>query len=282
MEASTTQTPTPAEEVAARSDATRPVGELFRFSTWVHVGPDAENCEDGRDGTCGDPRHFHAWVRLPNQFQHQDIRERSMAAKARRLRQLRDPDSDAYAVMAANMEELARGDREALLDELVNKEWWRTHLDAMADVEGDDEFAHIDRDRERLAELQDSDAAGDELNELERHLRDYGERVDARVKEIQRPHRETLDAKSMDELVDLVREQRVQAEASAAFMDSYSKWQWLAGTFNVPPAAGASNARHVFASVEDLENAAPEVVEELRAVYGDLEMSLQRGARGNS
>src|SRR3954451_1473894 len=54
---------------AAAEHAT--AAQMFQFSTYLHVGPGAEGCEDF--ASCADPLHFHAWCRLPNKFQHKDI-----------------------------------------------------------------------------------------------------------------------------------------------------------------------------------------------------------------
>src|SRR5262245_8571172 len=87
------------EQEIPKKDAQKAPGELFKFSAWVHIGVGADECEHAQTGNCADPGHFHAWCRLPNQFQHQDIRERALAAKARRIRQLRDPATDGYDVL---------------------------------------------------------------------------------------------------------------------------------------------------------------------------------------
>jgi hypothetical protein len=76
-----------AEDQKGPRDALKTTGELFRYSSWVHIGGGAEDCEEAETGTCADPLHFHAWCRLPNQLQHADIRERALASKARRIRQ---------------------------------------------------------------------------------------------------------------------------------------------------------------------------------------------------
>jgi hypothetical protein len=52
---------------------------------------------------CANPDHFHAWIRLPNKFQHADIHAKALASKARRMRALRDPESDASVVMDAEI-----------------------------------------------------------------------------------------------------------------------------------------------------------------------------------
>jgi hypothetical protein len=86
-------------------DATRSPNQLFRYSAWVHVGDGAQDCATAEIG-CTDPGHFHAWCRLPNQLQHEDIRERALAAKARRIRQMRDPEADAHEILELDMAEL--------------------------------------------------------------------------------------------------------------------------------------------------------------------------------
>jgi hypothetical protein len=260
-------------------DATRTPAELFRYSAWVHVGVGAEGCENAETGDCADPEHFHAWCRLPNQFQHQDIRERALAAKARRMRQLRDPDSDAYVILLSELDTLP-GQREAMIEELMTKDWSQRYLEALADVEEDDKFELVDRDRDRFRELQqlpEDERPSDEYAELERHFASYAEAIDARRKELDEPIREALEGLSEDELVAQVRDFRISEEGSAAFHDVYARWQWFAGAFTK---AGLDRQRR-FASMEALEEAAPEVVERLRETYADLETSLQRGQRGN-
>jgi REP element-mobilizing transposase RayT len=165
-------------------DATRAPDELFRYSTWVHAGHGAAECEDREN--CSDPQHFHAWVRLPNQFQHQEIRERALAVKARRIRQYRDPETDAHVVMESDLDEI-RHDREFMVEELVSKEWWKRHLDAMAAVEEAEEYEHIERERERLMELRamtPEQQPADELGELERHFGSYSEKIEVKLREL--------------------------------------------------------------------------------------------------
>lgn len=262
-------------------DATKPPSELFRYSSWVHVGLGAEECEEAETGSCGNPLHFHAWCRLPNQLQHEDIRERALAAKARRLRQLRDPETDTYAVLDSDMAELARvADTQGLVEELLSKEWWKRQIDAMRDVDEQDEFKTIEKDRERLNDLRgmDPDARpADEYEELERHMTRYSDAVAARRSELEAPVRDALEAMTRGELIDQIREDRINAEAGAAFMETYSRWEWLAGTFT----AAGPTGRRAFESLEQLVDAAPEVLEALGATFTDLESSLQRGAAGN-
>src|SRR4051812_30709654 len=84
----------PADESPAVAEQSRE--ELFRWSTWVHVGDGADECalaqavgdSDYKLGkpipTCEDPGHFHAWLRLPNPLQRRDIVDKARAARARK------------------------------------------------------------------------------------------------------------------------------------------------------------------------------------------------------
>jgi hypothetical protein len=265
---------------SAQSDSTRSTTELFRYSTWLHVGVGAQECAE-REGGCTNREHFHAWVRLPNQFQHQDIRERALAAKARRARQLRDPNTDAYEVLEDELAELARSDdREPIVTELIGKEWWKRSLSAMSEVDEREEYKTVQRDRERLAELRllsEDERPKDEFEELERHLIGYGEAVQEETEKLERPLRDAFEAMDTGELIDLVREDRITAEASTSFMENYSKWEWFAGTYT----SAGINRQRSFASMEQLDEAAPEVIDALREAFNELEGSLQRGAAGN-
>jgi hypothetical protein len=275
MEAASIPHPVPEDS----SDATRDGTELFRYSAWVHAGRGAAECEHAQDGACQDSRHFHAWVRLPNQFQHEDIRERALAAKARRIRQLRDPQTDAYVILEAELDE-ARRDRGAMIEELVAKDWWKRHLEALGDVNERDEYQHIDRDRERQAELAamaPDERPADELAELERHLEAYDRAVTARRAELDQPVREAVEQLDDDQLIEQLRDERINVDGGQVFMADYSRWEWFAGTFATDSPAGPRR----FDAMEQLVDAAPEVIDAVRQTFNDLEGALRRGPQGN-
>lgn len=262
-------------------DATKRPNELFRYSAWVHAGAGAEECEQRETGGCEDPEHFHAWCRLPNQLQQDDIRERALAAKARRIRQLHDPEADAHEILNADMEELRRtATREELVNELVAKDWWKRHLEAVGDLEDDERFKHIDKDRERQAELRELAPEArprDEWEELERHLAAYADVVDARRTEIEKPIRASLEQLTTEDLVNQIRGERINAEATNAFMETYSAWEWLAGTYT----DNTVSRRRSFSDIAQLGELAPEILDAVRKQFSELEASLQRGPRGN-
>lgn len=280
--ATTEQPTTQAPDTGPEPDAAATPEQVFRYSTWLHVGDGASACARRETGDCEDVEHWHAWVRLPNHLQHEDIRERALAAKARRMRQLRDPDTDASQAFDDALDELRRsGDRDAMIEELLAKDWWKRHLDALADVAEREEFAHVERDQERLEQLRAmpyDQRPRDELSELERHLAAHGEQVIARRTELERPLRESLEAKELEELVELVRDDRLDAEGRRAFNDTYSKWSWLAGTFTH---RHPTERRRRFASVEDVAEADAPIIEALRTAFVELEAALRRGVQGN-
>ena len=264
--------------------AVKPSEELFRFSAWVHLGEGAQDCsavnEEAGTNSCEDSRHFHAWISLPNQFQHEEIRAKSLAAKARKARQLRDPESDACAILEDALDDIARSGDEAkpaVIDEIVNKDWWQDWMAAEREIrdEFDEEFEHIDRDRERIAEIEalpEDERDADELAELRRHTERYDELVSERMQALVKPRRESLDTQDIGSLVDLIREDRITAESGAAFMNTYTRWSIFSGTRT------SRLGKRIWGSVEEMNDAPPEVIEAIRDAVRDLEQSIS----GNS
>lgn len=274
-------------------EATVPVSELYKWSAWLHVGPGAEKCEavneEGGANDCSNPLHFHAFCRLPNPFDHREIREAAQAAKARRVRQLRDPNSDAAVILEDEMDRLAReGDlaKEAIVDELVGQEWWRDFLEATGDVidmedeDGSKPFEHIKRDiahfQKEAGETPDDDLA-DDLKTLSAHIQRYNNLVDEKQQELTRPRRETLMARDINALIDLVRDQRVDVDSNEAFSHEYATLQWLRGTFTHPGGPPRFQSREV------MQRADTPIIEGLKATFNDLERTKQQGGGpGNS
>lgn len=277
---------------------------LFQSTSWLHVGGGAEDCEgiDEEKGTneCSNPAHWHAWLRLPNQFQHKDLRDEAMAAKARKVRQLRDPESNAGGVLEYALDEVRRAaeastdGKQAIADELAQREWWRFYQDANrevleeevaaehvpADHEGDlpKRYALVERDIRRLGELQamdPDDRSQDEYSELERHVAAYYEAVNARQRELMQPLFDELMGEDVERLVDRLRDHRIDVEANEEFMHSYSIHEWVACTFVAP------RGPRKFESTAQLADQQPEVITMLKLTFDDLEQSHARSAEGN-
>lgn len=244
--------------------ATTPVNQLFKRSTIVE--------HDGERLLC----------RLPNQFQHQDIRGFALAAKARRMRALRDPESDASVVLENDMDVLAeQGDMAAVIDELIAREWYALFVEAEKDARDLEEFEHIQRDEARLLELESEDGEeSDERSELRRHMARYEEAVEKFRMEREKPKREALERLETHQLVDLVRDERVKTEGNIAFSQTYSMWLMCSGTYTVK--GDDRPDKRYFTSIDDVRSADLELIEKLNTAYKEMETSFARGLSGNS
>lgn len=259
--------------------------KLFRYSTYVHVGEGAEECPDGENGRCKNPDHFHAWCRLPNQFQQEKIRRHALAAKARRERQYRDPDSDSHVILEHELESIRKASdaHKLLVEEVLGREFLKHHRQAIQEVNEDERFAHIDEDLERFSALRAMDPderPQEEFEELQRHLEAYNKAVEKARDEAQRPMREALEQKGVDDLIDMVRDDRIAAESQEAFMRTFSMWEWVYCTLKPRDPAKGRPTERIFGSIEELEAAAPEVTDAIDRAFESLEGALTEG--GNS
>jgi hypothetical protein len=265
------------------SAETRNSSQMFEFSRCIHVGPGAEECEDGENGQCQNPVHFHAWVRLPNQFQVVSLKEKADAAAARRMRQLRDEDSDSRAILEGELMELERqNDHGALVEAVLNADFLKDHMAAMNTVRTDEErgFTTIEDDRERLRALEQvepEERPEEEFDELQKHVAAYVDAVNEERESIQKPLRESLEAKSLDELIEMVRENRIQGIAKEASEEAYAVWQWYICTLKPKdPTKPGFPSERVFGSIDHLKAAAPEVILALREGFQEIEAAAGR------
>lgn len=298
MEAATL-TPAAVEQPTTEPAAAQPRKSLFKWSEWVHVGDGAEECEKRTSG-CTDPNHFHAWVRLPNPYQARDILEKARAARARRMRTLRDPDSDARAVLEDDLDAIrASNAKEILIDEMLAAQAQEILVEATREVmdydaepteESDDEgegdgetpkkYGLIDQDMEELARLEalPEDERGEDYDTLRKRVEQYRADVNAAEERITAPRRQVLQEKSWDELIDMVRKERMEEDASNAYLTAFQLWQWFACTFKAPKAEV-----RVFDDFTRMRLHTPtDVMEALRLTFNDLESRMSRSRAGNS
>lgn len=278
------ETPEAAEE---RAPEERTPEQIYRFSTWLHLGPGADKCEavDEEAGTsdCQNRLHFHAWCRLPNELQVRDIREKAKAAKARRARQLRDPEADSFEILEDEIGELARlGDaaKAEIVEDLLNKTWFSDYLEAVnevreeEDAEGEKVYATVEEDDKRFHELKEMDPEQrpqEEYDELDRHLAGYTEKVEAALRELQKPRRESLEGRDINSLIDEVREDRIATAAMEDFNVAYSTWEWYLCSYVTP------NGLRRFESIKAMHAAAPEVIAGLKETFNELERGFGEG-----
>lgn len=271
------------ETTAAEEDTP---AKMHAFSSYVHVGPGAEGCEHGEDGACEELSHFHGWCRLPNQFERKTLRDKAGAASARCLRVLRDEDSDMRVMLDSELDAIAaRGDKEGLIEEVVGKNFLEDHLQALREVQEENEdYLTIDEDRERLRVLEgtpEEERSAEEFDHLRAHIPAHTEKVNKRREEIEKPRRDAIKDKPIEELCDIVREQRVEALGNAARAEEYSKWEWYICTLKPksPEKPGFPNER-AFPHINEFTAAAPEVLDAIAMCVTDLEKEANDSLKG--
>lgn len=266
---------------------------LNSFSEWVHIGPGSETCEHRLDGKCQDDSHFHAWCALPNKFQVTDIREKAQAARARVIRQAKDPATDRYEILENQLSEISGQGEAMMIEELLSRNMYKVQHQAMKelaepeDPEEDAPFATIEDDQKRWRELEameESERDADEYGELTRHLEDWNEAIDAKVEELTQPERSSLEGRTEEELLGMIREIAVREQADGVFMRTFAKYQWLLCTLK-PRGEGKRPIERIFNDVNALTAAPPEVVAALEVTFNELEAELagreQLRAEGN-
>jgi hypothetical protein len=267
--------PEQAEEAAQQGS---PTVKLHRFSDWVHIGPGAEECEHRLDGKCEDEEHFHGWCALPNKFQVADIREKAQAARARVIRQAKDPSTDRYEILENQLAEARDQGAAIMVEELLSRNMYRLQHQAMRELaeEEDSEFANIEEDQRRWRELEGMEEVerdADEYNELTSHLQKWNEAVDNRYEELVQPERDSLEGRTDEELVEMMRDIAVREQADGVFMRTFAKYQWLLCTLK-PRGDQKRPVERIFADVAQLQAAPPEVVAALEVTFNDLEAQL--------
>jgi hypothetical protein len=289
--------PPPQEAVATydgQAEATRSGEELFQWSRYVHVGRGASECEHGQDGKCdrkpsplpdgGMEGHFHAWVCLPNTFQIRDIGDKARAAKARKSRALRDPESDSYAVLEEDLAELSRDGMDKIIAAASEAEVEKRLPEIIDGLKDDERFAHQEQDAEefrRLEALSEDDRDAEEYDRLKAQMLAYSEHFDAVIAEQERRERESL-ARTPEQALEIERRSRIEHISIEAYLHTYYTWSVYVGT-RKPVADGLPLVRS-FGGPEELRLAPPEVVVVLRETIKDLEerTTVRSDAAGNS
>jgi hypothetical protein len=260
----------PPPSPAAVAERTRE--QIFRYARYVHVGTGAENCpmalwldtpKDARDGDmpkCPSPdEHFHAWVRLPNPFQMKDIAEKARAAKARRVRSLKDPTSDPHVILENELDALMSEDMRAfVVSELIDNNFREDYDEALREVlemedptfvpedEGDKIpklYANIEQDQEEYARQVKlpEDARDEDFEELRKTVEAFSEAVQVEMDKITKPKRESLMQRDMAELIDLIRKERIEMSGNDAYLHTFNSWQWFVCTY-IPATARRTSA----------------------------------------
>lgn len=279
-------------EVKAEAEKTHE--ERFRWRGYVHVPASAETCEHATDGKCKEEDHFHALIRLPNPYQQQDIVEKAQAARARRLRMLRDEDSDARIVLEDQLYALKGVPLDIIADELVDKTFAEDYMDAVREVESrpdpdyvpeDDEeipalYANIDQDREEYARVKDlpEDKRPEDFEQLESAVAEYSKDVQAELERIQKPKSEHFMSLGEDELIDMVRRERINQQGTAAYLQAYQAWQAYTCTYRC---GVKGDGVRIWTDINQMRNEADtDIVLGVKVAFDALEAQLAKTREG--
>lgn len=277
------------------ADAEKTQEERFKWRRWVHRGVGAAECEHKTDGKCADDEHFHALCRLPTPFQIRDITEKAAAAKARRLRMLRDPDSDARVILEDELDGLKFVDKELLADELLDEQFTEHYVEAVKLVDDLDDpdhvpegeepirklYANIDQDREEYIRQRDlpEEQRGDDFAELEKTYAAYSKAIEEEMERLAKPRRDHLLSLTLEELIEQIRQRRMEAQGYEAHLHTFNMWQMYVCTYK-PTGKGIPRER-VWPTLEDMKyNEDGGVILEVRQAFEDLERDLARTRMG--
>lgn len=278
----------PDEAHDGRAEATRTTDELFQWSTYVHVGAGAPECPGGENGECRDPEHFHAWLRLPNAWQVRDIQEKAEAARARRRRALKDPESDARVTLEDHLDAWSENDEawEALLVRVANRAVLRIQDDIRRELLDSEEYKHYFADLEELQRLNtvaEGDRDAEEYTRLSEHVEKFVELFNERSLAEHEKEMFRLRALSRDEVLKMERNERINELADERFLNTFYQWAYYVCVLKPAPKPKFPATR-VFESFDALKAAPPEVTDALRDAYRKLESrTVARGdVAGNS
>lgn len=294
--------PEPAPEHDGAAEATKSTEELFQWSTYVHVGDGADECEHRLDGQCPlAPRtapdgrvrgHFHAWLCLPNPFASRDITEKSNAARARKRRTLRQngadgkEPSDAAIVLEDQLAAWEANDTtyQALVNTIASRNVDAQLQEVTIELNETEQWEHYASDLEeyrRVLRLPEEERDKEDVARLEKDLEEYSAELDKRLQA--RMEREVHVLKTMPraDVLELQRRHMIDDIAQEVWYHTYYTWAYF--TCARKPTLDGYPHERVFAHPESLRNTAPEIIGALRAAYRGLESKLlvRSDAAGN-
>lgn len=294
------ETEVPEEEITEAPLADK-AKVLREGATYLHIGPGAAECPDrgefagGQwvgDGRCENPDHWHGWLRVTNNFQKSEALEKAQAAQARRQKLLRTDGTDAYEILEAGIDMIRNAAKEGgdtiLKDELVAQHRYVDSIEAYHEIHEKEEWDGIDADRERLteieADLEDNPEVepDDETKLLRARVTAYREAIETLQKEMADKHRAELEGMSLDELVNRVREVRIEMQGTAEFVHVNGWWTWLLGVYDTTRNAKGRHRTRKYPTADDLRAEDPEIIDAIREAYEDLEEPVRVRAEGNS
>jgi hypothetical protein len=213
-------------------------------------------------------------VRIPNKFERAQIQEHAMAARALRIRQLKDVDSRAYLAVESRLEGYEEGDDDAMREMLVNRELRTAAAKAQLKIEYADheknpewrEFANIAKLQSTYQRmLADGTDNGEEFEALQAILVDYANALESEVDELLMPIRAATAALDREGLLAETRKVLLRDDADEHFVMAHSKYEIWFGTKKLD-----DDSKFYFASIEELENTEEAVIELLEQQFNSL------------
>lgn len=279
-------------ESEATAQAQRTTDQLFRWSGYVDVGDGAEDCDERLSGDCKDSKHFHSWVCLPNAFQIDDIREKGRAAKARKVRSMKDAGdpangraaSDSYEILENDLTYIAGGDLKVIHQEIAKKNVQSDYRLIVAELYEREEFASYEQDLEelnRLKEMPEDDRDAETFEQVQNSVMLFGAAFDKEVTERTAREIEGIERLSDEAVMDIVRQNRIEAAGEQAFLRDYYLWVMFIGARE--PDMTVFPEKRKFATIQKLKNTAPEIAKALRLKITELENAFgdKGGGSGN-
>jgi hypothetical protein len=170
------------------------------------------------------------WIRLPNSFEHREIQQHALAARARKLRECKTPGSDSEAMVDQALsffDDLNDGD---LRTHLLDHHRREVMFDAIVGVEDDEKFANIEAHQSAYSlKVRSGDVEGEEFETLHAILTEYAEALEKEVETLVAPFQGKYDAMTRPELLEKIRKSLVMATINDEFTNVYAKWQIFYG-----------------------------------------------------
>jgi hypothetical protein len=234
-----------------------------------------------------DGEEFSAFIRLPNPWQHRKVQDHAAAARARMVMQLRDKESDAYAIVQEQIGSIDDLEDEKVIDYLVGRHApeaifrAQIELETMEDVDANGKafkpWGNMQEHQERYAILlQREETESDEYKKLEGHIISYAEALQERAQHHLEPKEQVYAALDRDGLMERVRRALCHAKATDEFINVYNQWQIYYGTRQ----SGNHNKLY-FSSFMELLDANTGLVELLTEEFAQLD-AMKAGELGKS
>ena len=171
------------------------------------------------------------WVRIPNKFQHRKIQKAAIAARARRVAEYKDPDSDAGVTLVSGVDQVFEEGLDTVREFLLGQHMRELALEAMLLLERSEDWSEIDEQRDRYNQmLRMGDIDTDEFKVTESILIDYATKLQEKSEELVLPFKVKYEGMDEAALRDKVGRAIVKADCDDEFTNVYNQWQIFYGT----------------------------------------------------